>query len=255
MFSSFADHRKPRFRHEQATYPEHLQYRVLTADGRVFNSGNPQGDHSRVALVKCFIINACRRIGSSLKSWIRRLAGCIRIPSLTESDSSLFEIPCPSMEEVERLLEDLERAELGFADQESSSFSNNIEICLWAGTMSFRKHHNDLAKAVIRHKHKYSDAVRQVAIMNLAYRTAWYRVREDGMGRHRFPPGTTGRKLPQLKRPSGAKGLKRAGRWDIPADKDIYIPSNGMARRLEDRPTKGDWYYPRPSPLRKEFKI
>lgn len=43
MFSSFADHRKPRFRHEQATYPEHLQYRVLTADGRVFNSGNPQG--------------------------------------------------------------------------------------------------------------------------------------------------------------------------------------------------------------------
>ncbi|KAK8231491.1 hypothetical protein HDK77DRAFT_452965 [Phyllosticta capitalensis] len=63
------------------------------------------------------------------------------------------------------------------------------EICLWAGSLSFRRNYQDLTSAVRHSKGEDGDAVRKLAIMHVAYRQRWYRVDDDAG--FDYPPGTS----------------------------------------------------------------
>lgn len=63
------------------------------------------------------------------------------------------------------------------------------EICLWAGSLSFRRNYEDLTSAVRHSKGEDGDAVRKLAIMHVAYRQRWYRVDDDAG--FDYPPGTS----------------------------------------------------------------
>ncbi|KAK8250061.1 hypothetical protein IWZ00DRAFT_544995 [Phyllosticta capitalensis] len=258
---------KPRSRREGMMHPE-LPYHRFSTSRYAINPGAAQGSPTRVARVKFFVVRACRHMGSSLRTCLRILASCFPSMMLTDSDA-FSEFPCPSMEEVERLLAEIESADMEFPNQdyprspiasEMRPLSPSImpercatapEICLWAAR--FRPRLQTLKNVVVFNKQKSGDVTREVAIMNSAYQTRWYSVSE-GKG-VRYPQGTTGRKLLRPKLPCGAKGLKRIGQWDVPEDKDVYTPTKGVSRRLENRPPdRGWWFYPRPSSLRKELK-
>ncbi|KAK8211960.1 hypothetical protein IWZ01DRAFT_481732 [Phyllosticta capitalensis] len=271
MFSAFADSRKPRFRSEQDSFSALPYYRVMTEDGLVFTSGASWNNRSLSDTAKLFIFKACRKVGSSLKTCIRMLVCCIQLPSSAGSDQ-LSGMSCPSMDEIEHLLAELEAADLDSPGQDFSRASKTKgpemrmlspsimlskcatapEIWLWAGGMSFRESFKSLKGAVIRNVQQKGDHIRQLAILNSAYRSRWYGVRLD-MG-YKYPAGATGKKLLQRKLPLGAKGLRKMGQWDIPADKDVYVPTNGVSRKLENRPEKGRWFYPHPSSLRQELR-
>ncbi|KAK8231490.1 hypothetical protein HDK77DRAFT_485692 [Phyllosticta capitalensis] len=123
------------------------------------------------------------------------------------------------------------------------------EICLWAGRLSLRCHFENLAKAVYRPKGELPrDAIRKVAIMNVAYKQRWYWVEKDAG--FDYPPGTTGRKIIPTKLPCGPKGLKWTDQWEAMATKDLYVAENGVARNHEHRPARGRWFFPQPSSLR-----
>ncbi|KAK8211959.1 hypothetical protein IWZ01DRAFT_481731 [Phyllosticta capitalensis] len=279
MFSMFANLRRPRSRREQGTHPELPYYRLSDDAGcRTFNDHEAsQGLWARAARAMLLILMASLNF---IKTWLCQLTRLISFPLRTENDFPYMQ--CPSMDEVERLVADRERAQPGSHHHASSSsktagvfnlenrmnsnadrrkaslstmsyrYATTAEILLWAKSMRLGSHFRNLKKAVIHHKHKNGDAVRQVAITNHAYRSRRHGLHEGIVSP--YPQRITGSQVKKKLR-LGPKGLKRAGDLDIPADKDVYEPKNGVSRKLENRPpTRGYWYYPQPSSLRVEFK-